>query len=64
LAVSISKLHRWYLLWLRPEQVQAVEWAGEPAKSVEIHPDGWFVMVQELGDRVQVNPAHVVAIEE
>jgi hypothetical protein len=33
-------------------------------KVVEIHPDGWFVMVQELGDRVQVNPAHVVAIEE
>jgi hypothetical protein len=33
-------------------------------KVVEIHPDGWFVMVQELGDRVQINPAHIVAIEE
>jgi hypothetical protein len=33
-------------------------------KVVEIHPDGWFVMVQELGDRVQVNPMHIVAIEE
>ncbi|MCB1163008.1 MAG: hypothetical protein R3C71_09855 [Candidatus Krumholzibacteriia bacterium] len=33
-------------------------------KVVEIHPDGWFVMVQELGDRVQINPSHVVAIEE
>jgi hypothetical protein len=33
-------------------------------KVIEMHEDGWFVMVQELGDRVQVNGAHVVAIEE
>jgi len=33
-------------------------------KIVELHDDGWFVMVQELGDRVQVNGSHVVAIEE
>ncbi|MCP4544996.1 MAG: hypothetical protein GY835_00865 [bacterium] len=31
---------------------------------IEIHDDGWFVMVQELGDRVQINGAHIVAIEE
>ena len=30
----------------------------------EIQEDGWIVIVQELGDRVQVNPDHVVAIEE
>jgi len=29
-----------------------------------IQPDGWVVIVQELGDRVQINPAHIVAIEE
>lgn len=33
-------------------------------KVIEVHPDGWFVMVQELGDRVQINPMHIVAIEE
>lgn len=33
-------------------------------KVVEVQDDGWFVMVQELGDRVQINGAHVVAIEE
>ena len=33
-------------------------------KIVETHDDGWFVMIQELGDRVQINGAHIVAIEE
>ena len=33
-------------------------------KIVEQHDDGWFVMIQELGDRVQINGAHIVAIEE
>ena len=33
-------------------------------KIIEVHDDGWFVMVQELGDRVQINGAHIVAIEE
>ncbi len=33
-------------------------------KIVEIQDDGWFVIAQELGDRVQINPAHIVAIEE
>jgi len=33
-------------------------------KIAEIQPDGWVVIVQELGDRVQINPAHIVAIEE
>ncbi|MBN2170199.1 MAG: hypothetical protein JW819_02630 [Candidatus Krumholzibacteriota bacterium] len=31
---------------------------------VEIHDDGWLVMIQELGDRVQINGTHIVAIEE
>jgi len=33
-------------------------------KVAEIQDDGWIVIAQELGDRVQVNPAHIVAIEE
>lgn len=35
LAVSISKIHRSYILWFRPEVVQTVNWAGDPQKTVE-----------------------------
>lgn len=43
LAVSISKLHRSYVLWFRPEVVQTVNWGGDPRKPAEtqgmrIHP--------------------------
>ncbi len=45
LAISISNVHRSYLIWFRPELRETVEWAGEPAKGiriaegrVEIHP--------------------------
>nr|WP_314629521.1 ATP-binding protein [uncultured Noviherbaspirillum sp.] len=31
LAISISRTHRHYLIWFRPEVVQTVEWAGNPA---------------------------------
>lgn len=30
MALPISKIHRHYLLWFRPEVVQTVEWAGNP----------------------------------
>ncbi len=33
-------------------------------KVVEIQDDGWIIIAQELGDRVQINPAQIVAIEE
>jgi len=33
-------------------------------KIAEIQEDGWIVIVRELGDRVQINPIHIVAIEE
>ena len=33
-------------------------------KIVEAPEGGWIVMVQELGDKVQINPDHVVAVEE
>ena len=30
LALPISRIHRHYLLWFRPELVQTIEWAGNP----------------------------------
>lgn len=30
LAVSISKIHRHYLIWFRPEVIQTIDWAGNP----------------------------------
>jgi chemotaxis family two-component system sensor kinase Cph1 len=32
LAMSISRTHRHYVIWFRPEVVQTVEWAGNPAQ--------------------------------
>jgi light-regulated signal transduction histidine kinase (bacteriophytochrome) len=32
LAVQISKLHRHFILWFRPEVVRTIEWAGQPTK--------------------------------
>jgi light-regulated signal transduction histidine kinase (bacteriophytochrome) len=40
LAVGISKLHRSYLLWFRPEVIQTVTWGGDPRKPAEPGPDG------------------------
>jgi light-regulated signal transduction histidine kinase (bacteriophytochrome) len=30
LAMPISKIHKHYLLWFRPEQVYSIDWAGNP----------------------------------
>jgi light-regulated signal transduction histidine kinase (bacteriophytochrome) len=35
LAVSVSKLHRSYVMWFRPEVVETVKWGGDPRKPVE-----------------------------
>jgi light-regulated signal transduction histidine kinase (bacteriophytochrome) len=32
LAMPISRIHKHYLLWFRPEQVYTVEWAGKPGE--------------------------------
>jgi light-regulated signal transduction histidine kinase (bacteriophytochrome) len=37
LAISISKLHRSYVLWFRPELVHTVKWGGDPNKPVDQH---------------------------
>lgn len=35
LAISISRIHRSYVLWFRPEIIRTVTWAGDPEKPVE-----------------------------
>ncbi len=40
LALEISRIHRNYVLWFRPEVIQTVNWAGNPNKPVEIQADG------------------------
>lgn len=39
LAISISKLHRHYIVWFRPEIVQTIVWAGDPRKEMHVGPD-------------------------
>ncbi|MFH7026171.1 MAG: ATP-binding protein [Heteroscytonema crispum UTEX LB 1556] len=40
IALSISKSHKNYVLWFRPEVVQTVNWGGNPNKSVEVVNNG------------------------
>jgi PAS domain S-box-containing protein len=40
LALSISNLHKHYVLWFRPEVIQIVNWAGNPNKPVEVQQNG------------------------
>jgi two-component system, chemotaxis family, sensor kinase Cph1 len=35
LAIEISKLHKSYILWFRPEVIRTVTWGGDPRKPVE-----------------------------
>ncbi|WP_446745696.1 ATP-binding protein [Silvibacterium acidisoli] len=55
LAISLSQVHRMQILWFRPEILQTVQWAGEPAKSEEfvngvrqIHPRNSFSSWKEI----------------
>lgn len=34
LAISISRIHKHYLIWFRPEVVKTIDWAGHPAGKV------------------------------
>jgi two-component system, chemotaxis family, sensor kinase Cph1 len=43
LAISISRLHRHYVVWFRPEIAQTITWAGDPRKDAppggaQLHP--------------------------
>ncbi|MEJ1930366.1 ATP-binding protein [Nostoc sp. NIES-2111] len=40
LALEISRVHRNYILWFRPEVIQTVNWGGNPHKPVEVATDG------------------------
>ncbi|WP_413171497.1 ATP-binding protein [Anabaena azotica] len=40
LALEISQVHHNYILWFRPEEIQTVNWGGNPNKPVEIVSDG------------------------
>jgi light-regulated signal transduction histidine kinase (bacteriophytochrome) len=53
LAVRISKLHRSYVLWFRPEVVQTVRWGGDPNRAKEtdgarLHPRQSFELWKEV----------------
>jgi two-component system, chemotaxis family, sensor kinase Cph1 len=45
LGFSVSRVHDLHVFWFRTEQVQVVEWGGEPTKPVEID-----------GDRQRISP--------
>lgn len=67
LAVSISQLHRSYILWFRPEVVQTVKWAGNPEKAVEhgtgrLHPRRSFESWKEIV-RLHSAPWHPSEVE-
>ncbi len=38
LAIAVSKLHRSYLMWFRPEVETTVKWGGDPGKSTKALP--------------------------
>lgn len=44
LALEISKVHHNYILWFRPEEIQTVNWGGNPNKPVEVAEDGTLRM--------------------
>jgi len=40
LAMAVTRKPDNYVLWLRPEVVQTVHWAGDPNKAVTVAADG------------------------
>jgi two-component system, chemotaxis family, sensor kinase Cph1 len=40
LALTISRIHKNYILWFRPEVIKTVNWGGNPNKPVEISENG------------------------
>uniref|UniRef100_A0A7V5CSZ9 histidine kinase n=1 Tax=Acidobacterium capsulatum TaxID=33075 RepID=A0A7V5CSZ9_9BACT len=47
LAISLSQVHRFQILWFRPEMIRTVHWAGEPRKRVS-----------EVGGTIRIDPRH------
>jgi len=53
LAISISEIHRNFIIWFRPEVIQTVKWAGNPNKSFDnttgrLHPRYSFEIWKEM----------------
>ncbi len=52
MAISISRLHRHYIIWFRPEIIQTIDWAGDPRKKAaaadgRLHPRRSFATWRE-----------------
>jgi chemotaxis family two-component system sensor kinase Cph1 len=47
LAISLSQVHRFQILWFRPEMIRTVHWAGEPRKRVT-----------EADGMIRIDPRH------
>jgi light-regulated signal transduction histidine kinase (bacteriophytochrome) len=44
LLLRISQVKRYYILWFRPEVLRTVNWAGDPASSVQVNADGQLIL--------------------
>ncbi len=71
LAVSISRIHRHFILWFRPEVEQTIEWAGDPRKEAAVvdgrlHPRQSFSTWKEQvrGRALAWRPSEVSAAQE
>ncbi|MGM9479596.1 ATP-binding protein [Roseateles sp. NT4] len=71
LAISISSLHRHYIVWFRPEIAQTITWAGEPRKEAlapgtQLHPRRSFASWVEhvSGRSMPWRPAEIHAALE
>jgi light-regulated signal transduction histidine kinase (bacteriophytochrome) len=71
LAVQISRLHRHFVIWFRPEVIRTVEWAGNPHKgdtdaSGALSPrtsfDSWKEVVRNRSIRWQ--PSELASVHE
>ncbi len=71
MAISISRLHRHYIIWFRPEIIQTIAWAGDPRKETAIvdgrlHPRRSFATWREevRGRSLPWSPGEVKAALE
>jgi two-component system, chemotaxis family, sensor kinase Cph1 len=44
LLLRISQVKRYYILWFRPEVLRTVNWAGDPASSVQLNTEGQLTL--------------------
>ncbi|WP_434042586.1 MULTISPECIES: ATP-binding protein [Sorangium] len=72
LCISIPEPDPWYVVWLRPEVIQTVNWSGNPEKPVESSAEGTvlgprrsFALWKQIVERTAVawRPAEIEAVE-